>query len=85
MFVKKDCCDATALDLPDRLLLSFGRGLNGIYGDLLAVLTQALEPNNTGGLGEQGIILADAYVMAGMDVGAALPHQNVAGQSHRAI
>ena len=54
--------------------------LNGVNADLLLVTAETLETNDAAGLGEQGVILADAYIEAGMDVGAALANKNVAGQ-----
>ena len=50
-------------------------------GDLLAVLTQPLKLDAAVLQGKQGIVLADAHVGAGMNVGAALTDQNVAGQN----
>ena len=50
-------------------------------GDLLAVLAQPLKLDAAVLQGKQGIVLADAHVGAGMDVGAALTDQNVAGQN----
>ena len=35
--------------------------------------------------GEQGVVAAAAHVLARMDVGAALTHQNVAGQHELAV
>ena len=55
--------------------------LLGVHGALPAVLTLALELDGTVNQGEQGVILADAHVDTGMDVGASLANQNVAGQN----
>ena len=45
-------------------------------------LALVLNVNATVDLGEQGVVLADADIMAGMPLGTALAHDNVAGQ-HR--
>ena len=39
--------------------------LGGVDRDLLAVLAQALETDNTVSLGKEGIVGADAHVLAG--------------------
>ena len=46
---------------------------------LLAILAQTLETEHAVHLGEQGIVSADTDVLAGMDAGAALADQDVAG------
>lgn len=53
--------------------------LGGVDRDLLAILAQALETDNTVSLGKEGIVGADAHVLAGVNVRAALTHQDVAG------
>ena len=53
--------------------------------DLLAVLAHALEMNLTGGESEEGIIAANTDIGAGMDLGAALAHQDVAGEDKLAV
>ena len=55
--------------------------LGGVDRDLLAVLAQALETDNTVSLGKEGIVGADAHVLARVNVRAALAHQDVAGQN----
>ena len=55
--------------------------LGGVDRDLLAILAQALETDNTVSLGKEGIVGADAHVLAGVNVRAALTHQDVAGQN----
>ena len=55
--------------------------LGRVDRDLLAVLAQALETDNTVSLGKEGIVGADAHVLAGVNVRAALTHQDVAGQN----
>lgn len=55
--------------------------LGGVDRDLLAVLAQALETDNTVSLGKEGIVGADAHVLAGVNVRAALAHQDIAGQN----
>ena len=46
---------------------------------LLAVLAQPLKAEDAAGSGKQRIVAADAHVHAGVNVGAALADQNVAG------
>ena len=59
---------------------------NGLHDrDLLAVLTQPLKLDAAILQGKQGIVLADAHVGAGMDVGAALTDQDVAGQNELTV
>ena len=52
----------------------------GIDADLLAGLVLTLELDDAVNLCVQGIIITDANVQAGMDLGAALANQNVASQ-----
>ena len=47
--------------------------------DLLTILAQPLEANCAADSGEQGVVSALAHVHTGVDVGAALTHQDVAG------
>ena len=54
--------------------------LSGVDGDLFAVLAQTLKADDAVSLGEQGVVSALAHVGAGVDMGTALAHQNVAGQ-----
>lgn len=61
--------------LPFRLLLG------GVNRDLLTILAQPLEAHNAVRLGEQGVVGADAHVLTGVDVGAALTDQDIAGQN----
>ena len=49
--------------------------------DLLPVTAQALETHHAVGLSKQGIIAAACDIHAGMDMGAALTDQDVAGQN----
>lgn len=67
------------------VLLSNQLLFDGIDADLLLVAAQALEAHDAVFLGKQGVILADAHVEAGMDVGAALTHQDVASQNELTI
>ena len=53
--------------------------LGGVNRNLLTILAQTLEADNTVGLGKQRVIAADTDVGAGMNTGAALANQNVAG------
>ena len=59
--------------------------LGGVNRNLLTILAQTLEADNTVGLGKQRVIAADANVGAGVDVGAALADQDVAGQNELTI
>ena len=54
-------------------------GLLRVNGNLLAVLTQALEANNALNLCEQGVVRTTANVYARMDLRAALANEDVAG------
>ena len=56
-----------------------------IDGNLLLVAAQTLEADNTVGLGKQRVIAADTDVGAGVDVGAALAHKNVAGENELTV
>lgn len=53
-------------------------GLLRVNGNLLAVLTQALEANNALNLCEQGVVRTTANVYARMDLRAALANEDVA-------
>ena len=59
--------------------------LGGVNRNLLTILAQTLEADNTVGLGKQRVIAADTDVGAGVDVGAALADQDVAGQNELTI
>ena len=52
--------------------------LDRVYAHTLAVLAHPLEPDGAVRLGEQGIVGADPDVQAGVDMGAALAHQDIA-------
>src|SRR5699024_195803 len=54
-------------------------------GDLLAILAQALKLHLAALEGEQGVVAALAHVDAGMDMGAPLANQDVAGQDELAV
>ena len=54
--------------------------LLGINADLLVRLALTLELDDAVNLGVQGIVIADADIVAGMDYSAALANQNVAGE-----
>ena len=78
---KKGCCKhsfATALRFYRRLLLS-------VHGALPAVLALALELDGAVNQSEQGIILTNANVDTGMDMGASLANQNVASQNELTV
>ena len=59
--------------------------LGGVNRNLLTILAQTLEADNTVGLGKQRVIAADTDVGAGVDVGAALADQDVAGEDELTI
>ena len=58
---------------------------SGVDGSLLPILAQTLKAQGAVHLGKQGIVSADAHVGAGMDLGAALTDQNIAGLDELAI
>ena len=62
--------------LMDRL---FG-GRFFVHADLLAAKVLGFKANNAVGLCKKGIVLSDADVDAGMEMRAALPYQDIAGQ-----
>ena len=59
--------------------------LSGINASLLAILAELLEAEHAVRLGEQGVVTADTDVDAGMDVGAALANENVAGENELTV
>ena len=59
--------------------------LGGVNRNLLTILAQTLEADNTVGLGKQRVIATDTDVGAGVDVGAALADQDVAGQNELTV
>ena len=52
--------------------------LGGVNRNLLTILAQTLEADNAAHQREQGVVLADAHVLTGMNLGAALTNENVA-------
>ena len=54
--------------------------LLGVHADALFVSAQTLEFHHTVNQGVQGVVIATTHVVAGMDFGAALTNQDVAGQ-----
>jgi len=62
------------------LLFSLVRSLNGINADLLLILALVLKAHDAVYLCKQGIIAADANVNTGMNLGASLANQDVAGE-----
>lgn len=50
-----------------------------IYRNFLAVFTETLKGNNAFYQGKQGVVLAAADVIAGVNLGAALPINDIAG------
>ena len=59
--------------------------LLSVNGALTAILALALELDGTVNQSEQGVILADADIDTGMDVGASLADQDVAGQNELTV
>ena len=59
--------------------------LLSVNGALTAILALALELDGTVNQSKQGVILADTNIGAGMDVGASLANQNVAGQNELTV
>mgnify|MGYP005605567777 CR=1 FL=1 len=59
--------------------------LLSVNGALTAILALALELDGTVNQSEQGVIAADADIDAGMDVGASLANQDVAGQNELTV
>src|SRR3546814_9836509 len=57
------------------------RLLQGIDRHVSAAAALGLEGNGALGLGEEGVVLAEADVAARVELGAALAHQDVAGRS----
>ena len=71
----------THLDVYKRQTLSwFALLLYGINRNFLSVLAQLFKLHGAGHQCIQGIVRADAYIGAGVNMGAALAIQNVAGQ-----
>ena len=59
--------------------------LLSVNGALTAILALALELDGTVNQSKQGVVLADANVDTGMDVGASLANQNVASQNELTV
>ena len=59
--------------------------LGGVNRHLRTILAQTLEADNAVSLGKQRIVAANTNVGAGVDVGAALADQDVAGQNELTI
>ena len=59
--------------------------LLSVNGALTAILALTLELDGTVNQSKQGVILADTNVDTGMDVGASLANQDVAGQNELTI
>ena len=59
-----------------------GRELFGlcVHADLFLVLAHSLETHDTVDQCKEGIVLAAAYVDAGMDLGASLSDEDIAGE-----
>ena len=65
--------------------LFYNQLLLSVNGALTAILALALELDGTVNQSEQGVIAADADIDAGMDVGASLANQDVAGQNELTV
>ena len=65
--------------------LDCGSSSGGINGALLALSAHPLKLHLAIHQGEEGIVATDAHIGAGMDMGTALPDQDVAGQDVLAI
>src|SRR5262245_1822519 len=52
-----------------------------LHRNVGATAAAVLEADGAGRLGEQGVVLAHADIGAGVELGAALAHQNVAGEN----
>ena len=59
--------------------------LDSVNADFLAILAHSLELDVAVDESEEGVIRTLADVVAGMDVGSALLHQNVAGQHELSV
>ena len=59
--------------------------LGSVDGAHFAILAHTLELDVTVDLSEQGVVLANADVVARMDMGASLTNQNIAGQNELTI
>ena len=59
--------------------------LSGVNRSLLTILAETLETEHAALLGVESIVRADTDVDAGMDVGAALAHKNVAGENELTV
>ena len=59
--------------------------LHSVDGALAAILALALELDGTVNQSKQGVVTADAHIDTGMDVGASLANQDVAGQNELTV
>ena len=59
--------------------------LGSVDGAHFAILAHTLELDVTVDFSEQGVVLANADVVARMDMGASLTNQNIAGQNELTI
>ena len=59
--------------------------MSGINADLFAVAANTFKFDSSVNQSEKGVIAADADVFTGMDVGAALPDKDVAGEDRLAV
>ncbi len=63
----------------------FGKLLFSVHRALLAILAHALELDLTVNQSKQGVIAANADIVAGMDVSASLANQDVASQDELTV
>ena len=63
----------------------FGKLLLSVHRALLAILAHALELDLTVNQSKQGVVAADADIVAGMDVSASLANQDVASQNELTV
>ena len=64
-----------------------GRKLFGlcVHADLFLILAHSLETHDTVDQSKEGIVLAAAYVDAGMDLGASLSDENIARENELTV
>ena len=64
--------------------IDYGGFSNGFDADVFAHLAAIAELDDAADLGEQRVVLAPADIVAGLDLGAALPHDNRAARNQLA-
>ena len=76
---------ASRMRRADALLLPYPLLCVLVNADLLSVFAQSFKADDAVGEGEEGIVFADADVVAGVELGAALADENVAGEHGLAV